>query len=374
LLFFEKLQTFLMDKYHYKFFNPQTIFSIAYNRDQPVDFTRTSTTFDLEYRWFHTPTGRELSSFTPLNFSLINSRFDETNLIQNVLGLREGVTPTPAQLQTIVFILRDLNPRFNSIIGYNRTHSFKYGQSRKNNSWYFRWGADLGGLLPLVVEQVVHRLGSSDTSLTDDIIQFSASADTKDRQAYNYGKFLRFTAEWKYFVPFSEKTELVFRAYAGWAPPLFNSRIIPFEYRFYSGGTNSIRGWQSGTLGPGKANPDLNRIFPTGGDYKIELNAEYRRDFIKPLELAFFIDAGNVWATGRDTLADSDQKLSINNLRLGLAAGVGLRFDFSFLVIRLDIGQQIYSPFLDEWLFFNPQRLVFGERYIQYNLGIGYPF
>ena len=46
--------------------------------------------------------------------------------------------------------------------------------------------------------------------------------------------------------------QLVFHFGFGIAYPYGNSKILPFEKRFFSGGANSVRGWSVRSLGPGK--------------------------------------------------------------------------------------------------------------------------
>jgi hypothetical protein len=58
-----------------------------------------------------------------------------------------------------------------------------------------------------------------------------------------------------------------------------------------------------------------------------------------------------------------------------MGAGVGFRFDFSFFIIRLDVGVPIYDPKRVEqnqsnWIIGN---LKDGDINF-FNLGIGYPF
>jgi hypothetical protein len=65
---------------------------------------------------------------------------------------------------------------------------------------------------------------------------------------------------------------------------------------------------------------------------------------------------------------------------LGIGSGFGLRFDFSFLVLRLDVGIKVYDPgreegdrfVFDKFRFFKPYGL--DHEPVIYNVGIGYPF
>ena len=78
--------------------------------------------------------------------------------------------------------------------------------------------------------------------------------------------------------------------------------------------------------------------------------------------------------------------------QLALSGGVGLRLDFSFFVIRLDVGIPLNNPALPkgaQWIFQSRQPYYdeglarFGENYKKMmprpftpslNFGIGYPF
>lgn len=128
--------------------------------------------------------------------------------------------------------------------------------------------------------------------------------------------------------------------------PLGNSNILPLEKRYFSGGTNSIRAWLARSVGPGSFAGYGLRI-DQFGECKLELNVEERFSLIGHLEGAFFIDAGNIW-TLRDTTIG---KSGLANFRLdefykeiAIGAGGGLRYDFDFFVIRLDLGVKLYDP------------------------------
>jgi outer membrane protein assembly factor BamA len=167
----------------------------------------------------------------------------------------------------------------------------------------------------------------------------------------------------------------VARAFVGVARPFNFTKIVPYENRFFTGGASSVRGWQSSTLGPGTFRSDsvrINNLIAPGGEYAIELNAEYRYAATDAIQFAFFVDAGNVWFGKNSGFGDSRALLTKDNLELGVAAGVGLRFDTSFFILRLDVGQQIYAP--DVRTIVVRRLSQIGNNRIQYNIGIGYPF
>ncbi|MEZ4686820.1 MAG: BamA/TamA family outer membrane protein [Bacteroidia bacterium] len=74
----------------------------------------------------------------------------------------------------------------------------------------------------------------------------------------------------------------------GGSLPIAKTVVTPPESRFYSGGTSSMRGWLSRTLGPGtfplediqdpNAAVNLSSLFALGGEYILEANAEFRQE------------------------------------------------------------------------------------------------
>ncbi|HAY18686.1 MAG TPA: hypothetical protein DCY24_05745, partial [Rikenellaceae bacterium] len=130
-----------------------------------------------------------------------------------------------------------------------------------------------------------------------------------------------------------------------------NSSTLPFEKQFYSGGANSMRGWQARVLGPGHAKTDTTFVIPSQtGDVKLEANLEYRFPLFWKLCGAVFTDIGNIW-TLKETDGDdgAHTHFDLRNLAASLAAdwGLGLRVDLNFLILRLDMGMKVYDPSLD---------------------------
>ena len=344
-------------------FSPNSAASANWNREERQEYARTRTGLQLNYRWNHKPfSDRLVSQFTPLNIELIDTNTDA--VFQETI-----VDKLPPAIQ------RDFDTRISSRLQYRFTWQ-NYRSSRIKPTYWLQLGLKVGGNIPFVLDNI------SSLSNRDD--------NTRDNLLFGrlfYGQFISASAEGKYAIPIGKRGEWVFRTLIGGSVPYNNTPTLPRESRFFSGGTNSMRGWQSNTLGPGTSSLSdfgsledgenqrgLSLIAP-GGEWIFEVNAEYRFDLGSYAELAVFTDAGNVWFhNSQDAIDQLGEKsvLSFENLRLGWDAGVGMRFDFSFLILRLDIGQQIFAPDLSNgWVFRNISGL---SNRTQLNLGIGYPF
>ena len=90
-------------------------------------------------------------------------------------------------------------------------------------------------------------------------------------------------------------------------------------------------------------------------------------------EGAIFVDAGNIWLVKEDESRPGGQFAFKNFIKeFGVSFGAGLRLDFSFFVIRLDVGLPVYDPAQVEgsrWILGTARR-----KPVNFNLGIGYPF
>lgn len=140
---------------------------------------------------------------------------------------------------------------------------------------------------------------------------------------------------------------LVWHADFGVAVPYGNSQTIPFEKRYFAGGSNSVRGWAARTLGPGayRGNGGWIDVNNQSGDIRLNLNLEYRAKVWSIIELAAFIDAGNIW-TIYDYEAQPYGVFRWNEFykQIALAYGVGVRLDFTFFVFRVDFGVKLFDP------------------------------
>ena len=168
---------------------------------------------------------------------------------------------------------------------------------------------------------------------------------------------------------FGRDNILAIRGYFGIAIPYGNSNSIPFSKSFFAGGPNDNRAWAAYDLGPGSTQ-SLSEF--NEANLKIAASLEQRFNILGRFNGAVFLDAGNIWNVLDNV---EDDKATFNNLSsledIAIGSGFGLRYDFSFFVLRLDIGFKTYDPSYDlgsRW--FNDYN--FGKAV--YNIGINYPF
>lgn len=189
-----------------------------------------------------------------------------------------------------------------------------------------------------------------------------------------FAQFLKTDLDVRIYMPVRKKSRVVYRFAGGIGKPLKNLGWLPYEQSFFSGGPNSVRAWRARTLGPGGYNPGENQArFDKIGDILLEGNIEYRFHMIRSFYGALFLDAGNVWRLYPDKSKPGGEfKLNTFADQIAIGGGLGIRWDLSFFVLRLDLGVPLKDPKLEEG-----KRWTFDKQPWQYtvaNFGIGYPF
>jgi outer membrane protein assembly factor BamA len=162
-----------------------------------------------------------------------------------------------------------------------------------------------------------------------------------------FAQFAKADLSLTYNQIFNESHRLVYHADLGVVVPYGNSQAVPFEKRYFAGGSNSVRGWTARSLGPGgyRGTGTLIDFNNQSGDIRLNLNAEYRAKVWSFIELAAFVDAGNIWTFyDYETQANGQFRWSEFYKQIALAYGVGVRLDFSFFVFRVDFGVKLYDP------------------------------
>jgi outer membrane protein assembly factor BamA len=196
-----------------------------------------------------------------------------------------------------------------------------------------------------------------------------------------FSQYVKFETDLRYYLHLSGKTVWANRLIAGFGYPYGNSTELPFIKQFFSGGNNSIRAFRSRSVGPGTYKDTVNtRFLPDqSGDIKLEFNSELRAKLFSIVHGAVFVDAGNVWLYNDNTDKPGGKFSSKFLKELAIGTGVGLRFDISFLVLRLDVAFPLRKPWLPESERWVLNKIAFGDRTwrrenLVYNIGIGYPF
>lgn len=257
---------------------------------------------------------------------------------------------------------------------FGPTYSYTYSTTMlpRKNTFYYKGMLDLAGNITGLV----------------------TGANVKEGKEKNifgipFSQYAKIENDVRFYHKFTEKTSLATRLIAGVAVPYGNSKYIPFARQFFVGGSNSIRAFRARTLGPGSYDPrtdtSTRAIFDQAGDVKLEMNAEYRANLFKFLNVAAFVDAGNIWLIN-DEFDDNGKNLRPGGKfskeflsEIAVGAGVGLRLDFSILILRLDLAMPLRVPYYekgDRWAF---DRINFGDSSwrrdnLILNIAIGYPF
>lgn len=190
-----------------------------------------------------------------------------------------------------------------------------------------------------------------------------------------YSQYVKMEYNFTHHQIYDKSNRFVYHFGVGLGTPYGNADVIPYEKRFYSGGANSVRGWSESTLGPGEYERIANktRDYNQVGDIKLDMNMEYRAKMFWLMEGALFLDAGNIWTIqDYDTQIKGLFKFDTFMSQIAIAYGLGLRFDFSFFIARVDFGVKLYNPVLtrrEKWRVSPNLSDDFAVH-----LAIGYPF
>ena len=230
--------------------------------------------------------------------------------------------------------------------------------STKLTSQYFlRINAETSGNIPYLIDK--------NSNSTDTI------AGSYKRLGVRYSEYARIDFDFRKFWKIRDKNTLAFRFMGGSALPYGNSDAVPFEKSFWLGGANDMRGWRLRSLGPG-AYVSTNSNYDKTGEIMMQASIENRFPIYSFLLGSFFIDAGNVWLRKPSNDFDGGEfKFNTFYKQIAMDLGFGLRFDFSFFILRLDAAVPFHNPAKpNEW--FSQQE--FNYKHAILNFGIGYPF
>ncbi len=203
-----------------------------------------------------------------------------------------------------------------------------------------------------------------------------------------FEQFTRFDGEVRHYLTLSPSVKWANRFIVGYGLPYGNSKSLPQFKQYFVGGSTGIRAFQARTIGPGAYHADsvTRAIFRNTqfGDIKLEFNTEMRFKMTSLFHGALFVDAGNVWNYRKlEEYGDNSVLRSDFYKQLAIGGGVGLRLDFSYLILRLDLATPFRKPWYayeeeprNPWVFkeINLRDKAWRKENLVLNIAVAYPF
>ncbi|WP_321287406.1 BamA/TamA family outer membrane protein [uncultured Sunxiuqinia sp.] len=331
---------------------PQTIFSLGFNYQRRPDYTRTITNLKYGYNWKSSPIRSHFLNL--LDFNFVNLYEFDDDFIKKIRDL---------------YIKSSFTDHLISALNYTQINNNQNLKRRADYS-YMKWSFESAGNLLSAYSNLLNR--TKETSV--DTI-FGVETSYHEMLGVRYAQYLKGDFEYRYGHMVDDYNAIVGRAFIGVAMPYGNFDVLPFEKKYFSGGANGIRAWQVRSLGPGTYDAPSDAYPNQSGDIKLEANLEYRYRFVWRIEGAFFLDAGNIWAINKkDNRPGAQFYFDSFYKQIAVGTGMGLRFDFTYFIFRLDLGMKLRDPSLQAG-----KRSIIGNYPISaehFNLtfAIGYPF
>ena len=352
-------------------YNPYTTFLAAYDYQKLPVYIRTVANATFGYNW--KAGNYQEHIFNPFQFNIvklpyINRAFD-----------------------SLIAISSYQSGSYKDVLILGGNYSFIFNNQKIKNSkdyWFLRLNAEVAGNFLSAVYNMTGVQKKEDITTVNGVKQTTGSSYHLLGQPF--AQYIRTDIDLRYNFRFNDVSSVVYRGFFGIGIPYGNSKSVPFEKQYFGGGANDIRAWQVRSLGPGSYNPNQGtKVFLNeAADIKLEANAEYRYKLFWILEGAIFLDAGNIWSFNNDPARPGSQ-FAFNKFYKDIAVGTGtgFRFDFKFVIARVDIGMKLRDPLLGQvyadGTFMPPQNT--GPKWIFLNgpyrredftivLGIGYPF
>lgn len=341
------------------FINSRTRYSLSYNSSNQLLFNINSDVrFNVRYEVTHSP---RFSSFLDLlELEIVDA--DPSSEFRQSLINEFGEDSFEFQR-----ILEDFRSQFSSTLRYTFRNQ-KTNLIKRNFGYFSEYSVAFGGTLPYVLDRFLVTPGVIEGTLP------SPLGISENNLAYS--RFIKFSADYRRYIPVSSETVLAFRGFAGYALPIGDSESIPLNRRFFAGGSNDIRGWAPFRLGPGTISQSDVTI--NGGEIKLAAFTEFRQILFRDVlsadwQVAWYTDAGNVWYGPKNTFRDQDDTDVLEDGRfkfddfynqIAVGSGLGLRLDWNYIIVRFDFTYRIHDLQLG-W---------FENKNMYFSFGIGHSF
>lgn len=360
--------------YNSKKYLPQTLFKAGYNIQQRVGyFSLNSLTGSFGYTWRESTS--KTHTFYPIDISYV-AVSDRSHKFDSIVNLNP-------------FLQRAFENQFIPSMRYSFTLNTqlkepttdKYTEAKIiPSNFYFNGNIELSGNL-------LHFIQKNVANSEDSTFKLFGSP---------YSQYVKTDVDFRYYLGLDKHSKIATRLIAGLGYPFGNSSTLPYIKQFAIGGANSIRAFPARSLGPGSYNVRSDTsvhvstfFIDQRGDIKLEGNVEYRFDIYKVFKGAMFVDAGNIWLLNDDPRRPGGKFKSDTFMdQIMVGTGMGLRVDFSFFVLRFDLGFPLRKYILQsdsepdkpinkiDWV---ADKIDFGSsrwrnQNLLLNIAIGYPF
>lgn len=252
------------------------------------------------------------------------------------------------------------------VLGTGYTYSFSnyVPQNKLRNTHSFRFSFEMAGNLLYGISKLTHQGKNSDGMY--------------ELFGIPYSQFTKVDFDFSKSMAIDARNKVAYHIGVGVGYPYGNTRKLPFERSYFSGGANSVRGWSVRSLGPGSMGMEYAGTFADQiGDIRLDLNLEYRTKLFWKFELAAYVDAGNIWLFHNDPdHPNGNFDFSRFYKEIAVSYGLGLRLDFDFFLLRFDTGMKAYDPQQkgsDRWAIKNPNFHV-SDGNFAWHFAVGYPF
>lgn len=292
-------------------------------------------------------------SFTPFSINFVNT------------------TQTTAAYDSILNQNEALKESFDRqfVLGFNYAYTFtNQVYARVKNPVYFKGSIEFSGNAVYALQSLLNtEKGTPENPFT--IFQNP------------YSQFGSISLDIRYYLSTGKKSKLASRLFTGVAIPYGNSDVIPYYKSFSVGGVSDLRGFRSRSVGPGTFyDPEIDSVgfYNQVGDIKLGMYTEFRFPIAGYLKGALFAEGGNIWMQNTKLYGDIGLfKFSDFYRQLAFDAGIGLRLDITYVVIRVDLATALRKPYVtanNGWIFDPFSKDDFGRNNLILNFGIGYPF
>ncbi len=333
--------------------NATSELNISMSYQERPEYTRIISTAGWSYKWIYNK-NRNRYVLTPIDINYVYLPESTNNFIDQIAP----DNPLLRYSYEDHFIMRSAFSFYHS----NKKGSSPWQKSIQNNIYTIRTNFEFAGNLLFAISNILeHRSNYRE--------------DPYKVFGIRYSQYVKLNSDFSFLHIIDSRNSLALHVGFGVGYPYGNSYVLPFEKRFYGGGANGVRGWDVRTLGPGcyPGTNSMSDFINQCGDIRFDMSLEYRTKLFWVLELGAFVDAGNIW-TIHNYSNQPGGLFKFNSFYKQLAAayGLGIRMDFSYFLLRFDLGMKAHNPASgqEHWPIIHPQ----WKRDSSFHFSIGYPF